>query len=220
MSEVLSLKELERKAWRSVFQDGLYDLWLGWLLLHMGVVYLISQVETTVLERTALNLGIYILSCLALWAGKRFITVPRIGRVKFSPKRRSRLMKLGVITFTAVTVTFGFTLLAVILKSSPSEDSLWQYLLPVAISLLFLIFFSLAAYYLEYERLYIIAGMFALPEILLLLFNELWGIHIGFLAWALPASVVLLMGLITLLRFHRDYPVLEIPTGELTNDER
>ena len=213
MTEVLSLKELERKAWRSVFQDGLYDLWLGWLLLQMGIAYLISQVETTLLERTALNLGVYFLSCLALWAGKRFITVPRIGRVKFSPKRGSRLRRLGVVTFIAVAVTFGFTLLVVIIKSGSPGSSLWQVLAPVAISLLLLVFFSLAAYYLDYERLYIIAVMFALPEILLLLFEELWGIHIGFLAWALPAALVLVMGLITLLRFLRDYPVLEIPAG-------
>jgi len=44
MSQTINLKELERKAWRSVFQDGLWDIFLGLLLLAMAIGALLSDI--------------------------------------------------------------------------------------------------------------------------------------------------------------------------------
>ena len=37
MTEPLNLKEIEKKAWRSTFEDGLWDIYLGSLFFIMGV---------------------------------------------------------------------------------------------------------------------------------------------------------------------------------------
>lgn len=219
MSQGLSLKQIERKAWLSVFEDGLYDIFLGWLILWMGVIYVLSQSTLPDLVETVINLGVYLLSVALLRLGKRVITLPRIGQVKFGQRRRARLTLAGVITFVLVALTFSLTLLAVLQKRSLLGASLSPLVGPLLLGLFFLVFFGLAAYFLEYKRLYLIAIMFALPEPAGAIFRQLWGIELGFLAFALPAAVVISMGLVILLRFLREHPAPTIPTGEMSHGQ-
>jgi hypothetical protein len=218
MSENINLRELERKAWRSVFEDGLYDIFLGLLLLHMGFVYYLSRIETTFLGRTSLNLGIYLVLYLGLWVGKHYITLPRIGRVKFGKRRKSRLRTVTVITFLVVLLTFSLTLAGIAFKNQPDGSMGWSLLAPILLGTWFVLFFGLAGYFLEYHRLYLVGVLYALPEIVMTYSNELLGINPGYLAWLLPASLILIIGAIHLARFVRDHPVPQIPNSEL-NDE-
>ena len=218
MSENINLRELERKAWRSVFEDGLYDIFLGLLLLHMGFVYYLSRIETTFLGRTSLNLGIYLVLYLGLWVGKHFITLPRIGRVKFGKRRKSRLRTVTVITFLVVLLTFSLTLAGIAFKNQPDGSMGWSLLAPILLGTWFVLFFGLAGYFLEYHRLYLVGVLYALPEIVMTYSNELLGVNPGYLAWLLPAAVILIIGAIHLARFVRDHPVPQIPNSEL-NDE-
>ena len=87
------------------------------------------------------------------------------------------------------------------------------------VALFFIVFFSLNAYFLDYTRLYMIGVMFALPYLLQPLFDELWGVDLGFWAWALPAAVVITIGLVILRRFLRDYPIPAVQPGEMANEE-
>ena len=218
MSENINLRELERKAWRSVFEDGLYDIFLGLLLLHMGFVYYLSRIETTFLGRTSLNLGIYLVLYLGLWVGKHYITLPRIGRVKFGKRRKSRLRTVTVITFLVVLLTFSLTLAGIAFKNQPDGSMGWSLLAPILLGTWFVLFFGLAGYFLEYHRLYLVGVLYALPEIVMTYSNELLGINPGYLAWLLPASLILIIGAILLARFVRDHPVPQIPNSGL-NDE-
>ena len=45
MSEQLNLKQLERKAYRSTFQDGLWDLYLAGLMACLGILGLIGKFQ-------------------------------------------------------------------------------------------------------------------------------------------------------------------------------
>ena len=45
MQPEINLKELERRAWRSVFQDGLWDIYLGLLLMAMAILTLLVVVS-------------------------------------------------------------------------------------------------------------------------------------------------------------------------------
>ena len=42
MTEKVDLRELEKKAWKSTFQDGLWDIYIGLLFMGMGL-YTIPQ---------------------------------------------------------------------------------------------------------------------------------------------------------------------------------
>jgi hypothetical protein len=219
MSQELSLKQIERKAWLTVFEDGLYDIFLGWLILWLGVIFTLSQSSLPDLLETVINLGVYLGSVALLRLGKRAITLPRIGQVKFGQRRRSRLTMAGVITFVLVALTFSLTLLAVVRDHSLLGASLSPLVGPLLLGLFFLVFFGIAAYFLEYKRLYLIAVMFALPEPAMAIFRQFWGINLGFWAFAVPAAVVIVMGLVILLRFLQEHPAPAIPTGEMSHGQ-
>ena len=219
MSQVLSLKQIERKAWLSVFEDGLYDLFLGWQILWWGVIYLLSQTSLPDPALTATNMGVYLASVALLYLGKRTITLPRIGRVQFSRRRLTRVTWIGAITFVLLALAFGLTLLAIARNRSLLGQSPSPLVGASLLGLFLLVLFGLPACFLEYKRLYLIAAMFALPEPAMAIFGQFWGIHLGFWAFALPAAVVIAMGLVILLRFLREHPAPAIPTGEMSHGQ-
>jgi len=97
MSEKLNLKQIERKAWRSVFQDGLWDIYLGLLLLLMGSSDLLDQLPIGEAARLGIYLGLLAFILVGMWLAKTYITIPRIGRVQFGPARQIRRKKAGLL---------------------------------------------------------------------------------------------------------------------------
>jgi hypothetical protein len=81
MENKLNLKELERKAWPSFFDDGLWDIYLGVLLGLMGISGLLDRTSLTEDAGMTIYIGLLVITMLAFWAAKRFETVPRIGLV-------------------------------------------------------------------------------------------------------------------------------------------
>jgi hypothetical protein len=196
MSQEISLKQLERRAWRSVFQDGLWDFYLGTLLMVFAILVLLSKTDMP--EGRAM---------LALWAGKRFITVPRMGRVKFGPSGKARRKKASLLL--AISVLVGvvvFVLTSLAVKGYWSEGLPMRFIIPAVWAMNMLVVFSLGAYFLDYERLYLIGTLYALPVPVDFWLHELTGVNLGFIAFAVPAAVILIMGLVVFIRFLRDYP--------------
>jgi len=97
MSEKLNLKQIERKAWRSVFQDGLWDIYLGLLLLLMGSSLLLDQLPIGEAARLGIYLGLMAVCLVGMWLAKTYITIPRTGRAQFGPARQIRRKKVGII---------------------------------------------------------------------------------------------------------------------------
>ena len=98
MNGSMDLKMLERNAWRSYHQDGLWDIYLGLLLWDLALL-LNSSIEW--IESDLVRYLAYLVliggAFLIFWAGKRFITAPRLGRVKFGPARKRRQLHLALI---------------------------------------------------------------------------------------------------------------------------
>ena len=70
MSGQPNLKQLERRAWRSTFEDGLWELYFGATLLWIAA----SRLITIEVINVVLALGLL----AAFIAAKRVITVPRM----------------------------------------------------------------------------------------------------------------------------------------------
>ncbi|MGB3904872.1 MAG: hypothetical protein WBB22_08115, partial [Anaerolineae bacterium] len=109
MSQSISLKELERKAFRSTFQDGLWDIFLGLLLLNVGIGTIVGgMLGETEMSLTSLSwimlmiVPLPFLVLIAFWAGKKFITTPRIGLVKFGPRRKAKMKNFRAVLFLSV----------------------------------------------------------------------------------------------------------------------
>lgn len=208
MSNQVSLKEVERKAWLSTFQDGLWDLYLG-LLLAAGVVSSwFSYRDLPDASRIPAYFSVIVLAGLVLWAGKRFVTQPRLGRVKFGPEREARKSKARLVIIFAVLVTAAL-LAFFVPRNGGGAASLPPYSGPVIVTLLLLFVFSALAYYFEFKRLYLYAVLFALQEPLGVILQEVTGTEIGFvIAPLIGAPIVLTIGLVHLVRFLRRYPPL------------
>lgn len=210
MTQIINLNELERKAFKSTFQDGLWDLYLGLLLLVMGIGPLLYNVGIPVLWNLVILAALAMLILAAFWTAKKFITVPRMGRVKFGPKSQARKKKAAIVF--AISVLAGIVLFVVALalfnaSSQRQNPELIMLIIPAAGALTVILVFGLGAYYLGFDRLYLIGVLYALPLPLLILVDKLTGIDLGFIATAGPAAAILLVGTVIFIRFLRDYPI-------------
>jgi hypothetical protein len=71
-----------------------------------------------------------------------------------------------------------------------------------------IVVFSLGAYFLDFKRLYLIGVMYALAVPLDIVFRKVADIDLSFIAFGVPAMVILIVGLFVFTRFLRDYPLL------------
>ncbi|MGB7876392.1 MAG: hypothetical protein WBL25_18575, partial [Anaerolineales bacterium] len=104
MPEKINLKELQRKAWRSMFQDGLWDIFLGLLLLNIAAFTLTDSYVANDDMQIILYIGGEFVALFLLWAGKRFITVPRMGTAKFGQYGKVRRSKVRLILFASTLI--------------------------------------------------------------------------------------------------------------------
>ncbi|KYK33512.1 MAG: hypothetical protein AYK22_09015 [Thermoplasmatales archaeon SG8-52-3] len=203
MIEKINLKEMEKKAWKSCFQDGLWDILLGFILLSFGIGPFIEEITGI----TYLISYIILLSLgyIIFYSGKKYITLPRIGNVKFGTKRKYKKIKVAIIL--AISVIFG---LAAILLTQIDlipyniDISIWGIIFAINA----LIVFSLMAYYLDFPRLYIYSIFFATSILII----ETSSSHVGstydtVIGFGMFGVVVLLVGLLHLTRFVRRYPL-------------
>ena len=153
------------------------------------------------------NLAMSIVSMIFLWAGKRFITVPRMGRVKVGQKGKARKRKARMLVMASVLVGVVLFVIALVAYSNPPRQLNLATVFPVVYVLNMLVIVSLGAYFLDFSRLYLIGVMYALPVPLDIALDEFAGIDIGFFAFAAPAAVILFIGTVLFIRFLRDYPV-------------
>jgi hypothetical protein len=208
MSQTLDLKELERKVWTSYLKDGLWDIYFGSLLLAGAVSSWFSYIDAPDGTRIPAYLTVMALGMIALMAGKRFITVPRLGRAKFSRARETRRTKITLIIMVAVIVTAGL-LMAGILKLDAFPEQFQPFYGAAVIATLLLVVFGSMAYFWQFKRLYLYAALFALPEIVGVTVREFAGTDVGFfITNTVGAAIMLGIGGVVFTRFLRDYPLL------------
>jgi uncharacterized membrane-anchored protein len=203
MNDQINLKEMEKKAWKSYFQDGLWDILLGFILLTFGVAPFIEEITgITYLISYIILLSIgYIL----FYVGKKYITIPRIGNVKFGQKRKSKRIKIFIILVISVILGLAVILLTKTdLISYNIDVSIWGIIFAINA----LIIFSLMAYYLDFPRLYIYSIFFAISILII----ETSSSHVGstydnLLGFGMFGLVVVLVGILHLNRFVRSHPL-------------
>lgn len=205
----INLKEMERKAFRSTFQDGLWDIYLGLIIISMSIF--LFRPTTGYSPLNILFMGAaFTVAYTLLWAGKKFITLPRMGRVKFGEKR-ARRMKTMILVLGAVVLTQGaFLAIQLIGWRNPEFGAtLNEFLqernaMDLAVATLGSLFvgpsFILIAYFLDFTRGYFIAVMMALAVFLTIYLNQpIYPIIIGIL--------IAVSGVVLFLRFLRKYPL-------------
>ena len=74
MSELIDLREIEKKAWKSFFQDGIWDITLGVLLLAFTVGAFMDTLNINDGVRMAAYIGVELIAFAWLFIGKRYIS--------------------------------------------------------------------------------------------------------------------------------------------------
>jgi hypothetical protein len=209
MTNQINLKEIERKAFRSTYQDGLWDLYLGLVVVAMAI-FIYRPPEGYGPANIFLMIAAFSLAYALFWAGKKFITLPRMGQVRFGPRRKRRALTLALILGAVVLVQAGVVALSVLGWLNPQvgaainnflQDRDVMDLAVAAIGALFIgPSMILIAYLTDFPRGYYIAIMMSLAVFLMIWLNQpVYPILIG--------GLIALPGLALFVSFLRKYPL-------------
>ena len=192
MNAPLNLKDLERKAFRSFYQDGIWDIFFGLMMFAMYTFTFFDQIENKALR----ILGMLFLEIFAIFFliyGKKLITAPRLGEVKFAKHRTKRLGKIIVVNLISLVALATF---AILQNSRPElfEGTNSDIIRSVGMGVWIAFITSVMAYFLDFDRLYIYALIYGSTFAAVLLFD----LPILFLAAAL---LMLIPGIIIFTRF-------------------
>ena len=121
-----SLKQIERRAYRSTFEDGIYDILFGMGFLILAWIPVLESVGIPRLYGYLLGL----IPVLCSWLGKRYITIPRLGAVEFGSKRRGK--KLLLVVISAAVFFLILPVLMMVAATDLSAGRIWILVGPIA----------------------------------------------------------------------------------------
>ena len=215
MSTQLDLKEIERKAFRSTYQDGLWDIYYGLIVVCISI-FVYRPADGYSAMNIILSLLMISLAYSLFWIGKKYITLPRMGQVRFGAVRKQKKRTLAIILGVFVLIQVGLVGLTMFGWANPEVSTkLNDYinergstLLVVATigSLMVGPSMIVIAYFSDFPRGYYIAVMMALAVFLMIYLNQpVYPIIIG--------GLIILPGLVLFVRFLKTYPLQQKDTS-------
>jgi len=203
-----SSRTLEKKMWSRVFDDGLFDIYLGAVFANVAVWMIAGGLGQS--YGVAVYVLVLLVSYRAYVTAKRRITLPRVGY--FKPSRRHRT-RFGVVGAISVSVT-----ILLVAATMPAVTGAFTGGIPVLLVLFgilavkMVVLFSLAAHYLGVVRFYGYAVLGAAGMVGAEIAVATAGIERGWdvaTLFGVPAIAMLPTGLVLLSRFTRAYPLRE-----------
>lgn len=201
MTDNMDLEALEKRAWTSMFQDGLWEIIIGLMLLTMTLGITMDELGASDTMRQVITIPMFFLGVPILYLGKKYMTIPRLGIVKFSDyreKRKLRMLQIMLAGFISTLMIWG----AMSLMDVPSA-----LLGTVLVSTLIFVTFLTLANYFQYRRFYLIAALVAVGEPIIYSLREYTEVaHVGLIAFGIPAMICIIMGIAAMGQFRRRYP--------------
>ncbi len=202
--EKLNLKELEKKAYRSTFQDGIWDIYLGIIILGLALstIGTLFGLDSIISMLFILPL-VYSIAIAVLILGKKKITVPRIGYVKFGLKRQRRKKELLIF----LSIIFIINVIIFLLSNLEIVDIGGLLILTIIIIVIPL---SIVAYLLDFRRLYLIALLIGIGIYTSIEFVDILGYPLSpILSFGIIGGVIIFWGIYYLIKFLKKYPIVE-----------
>lgn len=192
-----SLKEIERRAYRSTFADGLYDIPFGLVFL---ILAWIPVLEAAGISRFY-GYGLFVFPILIPWLGKRYITSPRLGAVEFGSKRKARSRFLFWTGAVVVVLTLPLVLM-IIARGFPGGFT-WMtiavFVAPLA---------AIGVFMMDYPRLYVYAALLLAGVVQAEFLLEYVGAPLNTLvSFGVPGLAIVAYGITLLVGFIKKYPV-------------
>ena len=207
MNPTVDLKALERRSWRSHFQDGLTEISLGLLFIAFAFAQIFEQWGLP----TPWNILVLALPALLVQIiGKRVITQPRIGRVKFGPRRKTARRRMLILSI-ASTIILATLVILTALGIFPGRVA---ELLPglgfmAVVALGTIALMTLIAFILDYSRLALIGAIVGVSLMAVEILHEVVGRPWHFLiGYGTAGLIMLILGSLLLIRFLHEYPLI------------
>jgi hypothetical protein len=212
MSQQISLKEAERKVFRATYNDGLWDIFLGCFFLIFVIAPFLSP-SLGDFWSSVVFLPFWGLVFLIIWLIRKYVVTPRVGFVKFGRARKTRLVKFTVVMLVINIMAFILGLIAAMnFGRIPGQ------MFSIIFGLMLLVGFSIAAYFLDFGRLYIY-GLFVgvSPLVGEWLWTQGYATHHGFpITFGTSSGIMILFGLVIFVRLLRENP---FPIEGISSDE-
>ncbi len=215
MSSQLDLKEIERKAFRFTYQDGLLDMHYGLIVVCMSIFIYRPATGYSPMNIILSTLLISLSSSL-FWAGKKYITLPRMGQVRFGAVRKQKKRTLAIILGLFVLVQVGLVGLTSLgwlnpdvsskLNNYINERSSTLLVVAAIASLIVGTSMIVSTFFSDFPRGYYISILMALAVFLMIYLNQPgYPILIG--------GLIILPGLALFIRFLKTYPLQKKETS-------
>jgi len=149
-------KNIERRVFTSFLKDGSLEAFTGIFLLVLGLSVLLSRYAFGDLQSAAIALASALILLAVIFLIRKFVVIPRLGRVKFLAERRRKVSKLMIIPTIALIAGI---IVSFIFADNTSTGHIIVSQIPISLSPLIL--FTAAAYFLDIKRLYIYAVIVA-----------------------------------------------------------
>lgn len=213
MSDNIDLEALEKKTWRTTLVDGIFEIYLGILHLSLTLGIVLNEVVPAPYD-SIFSYSIIFIGLIFFLIAKKYISQPRLGKVKFGRARIVRKLKTIII----LTINFLIVLIIYLVGALNPQFRLIlpPYLYGLIIGLLFVTLpLSFVAYFLQFTRLYIIALLFGIGFFL----DELFALLLipepfdSLLAFGMISIAIISIGIVVFIRFLQKYP---LPKEEIT----
>lgn len=203
MKEPISLKEAERKVFRTATDDGLWDVLIGSVVLMFSIAPLLSQ-RLGDFWSSVIFLPVWGLVYLVIWLVRKYVVKPRLGTVTFGYARRKKLTR-----WVRVALVANLMVLILGLLVFAGYGNLPEWLPVVIFGLIMLSGFYIAAYLLDFPRLYFYGTLASLsPLVGEWLYRNLGASHHGFpITFGVTACVMILGGLVIFALWLRHHPL-------------
>ncbi|MHA2325150.1 MAG: hypothetical protein ACXACB_07110, partial [Promethearchaeota archaeon] len=194
---------------RSYFEDGIWDIFTGMIFLNLGVgpLFLLLFNLPDIWNTIIISLGWNVLAFLIFYFGKKYITIPRIGFVKFGPKREAKRIKLKIFLFGFFIINLILFVLPLIGITDYIRIERYFFILLLGLGM-FIFPFSIIAYFLDFTRLYFYAFTAGVGLILAESLEPIVGNPFGsIIIFGCIGVTIVAIGLFYFILFLRKYPL-------------
>jgi hypothetical protein len=196
MVQKLDLRHVEANIFRSTYQDGLMELYLGLMLLSLGSGRVLDALKLS--DNATLLVGV--IGMMVLIAGlivvRECVVIPRRGRVRFSAQRQRRQQRVALGWIVGTYAAFG-----ILYAVGTAYLALGRWVVLAIFGAIIVLPFWLGAHFLQIPRLY---SYGALMVVALLAGHEVGSALAGLIA---AGGVMIVIGIVLLIRFVRQHPI-------------
>ncbi len=211
MNQKINLATIEAEAWNANFQDGIWELSFGLLWVGLGCASLLDSIGIGLPYNILLAV---IPSMIIQFAGKHFITVPRIGRAKYGPIRRTRQQKLRIISIITTIVLVVLVLLTAQRLFPGQLSGIGANMFHLLVGLFVFGIISIFGYFLDYSRMVLVGAAAGLTHPMGIWIGNYYNPDYAYpTTFAVAGTIIFMMGIIQLRRFLQTYPLPLTPAG-------